>query len=97
MKDDLDGPRVGELFLAEVVGRGLGPLGRLHVEELDHPAHFSCAVGDRYAIERDGSLEATVTIESKGIIVQRHDGSRIRIEDGLTVKTGLDELVGWLA
>lgn len=89
-----DGPRLGELFLAEVVGRELGPLGRVAVAGLDRPTGFTCQAGDRYDVEVDGVVAATVAIDPGGVeltLVER--GSRIRFERGETVKAALDALV----
>ncbi len=93
MIDDLGGARLAELFIAEVVGRELGRLGGLVVSGIDHPARFTCAIGERYEVVRDGELLAQLAVEETGIVIELIDGPSIRIEDGMTVKTGLDELL----
>lgn len=94
MLDALDGPRLTELLLAEVVGRDLGPLGRLTVDGLDHPARFACSVGDRYDLLADGRPYASAHVTDDALVIAfESDGSRVRIEDGDAVKAGVDLLV----
>lgn len=98
MMGTIDGPRVAELLVAELVGRDLGPLARFDVTGIDHPARFTCAEGDRFAIAVDGTNVATLTVDAEGAEVRiRTTDSRFRVEAGSTVKPAIDELVQRLA
>lgn len=92
--DALDGPRLAELFLAEIVGRDLGPLGHLAVDGLEHPARFACEAGEAYTITSEGDPVATVTITAEAVIVDTlGEPQRLKITRGGEVKSTLDELL----
>ena len=86
-----DGPRIGELFLAEIVGRELGFLGRLSVDGIDHPSRFTSDLGDRYDVLADGAHFATVDIGDDAIDITL-DRRRIRVENEAAIKQAIDEL-----
>ncbi len=93
---DLDGPRLAELFIAELVGRNLGPLGSIDVEGVDHPA-VSIDGGERYLVTIDGDSLAAVRVAESAVHVERLPaGPTVRIEDGTAVKRGVDVLAEWV-
>lgn len=91
--DPIDGPRLGELFLAEIIGRSLGGLGTLSVDGLDHPARFTCAVGETYELVRDEEVLGRVFIETESARLEFDDGDvPITIDTGGAVKSAVDAL-----
>lgn len=93
IQDDLPGPRLGELLLAELVGRELGPLGSLTVAGLDHPAGFTCSAGETYRVLADGDEVAQVVVGEDAIVLTFEDDRRLRVERGASIKDALDVLV----
>lgn len=94
---DLDGPRLAELFLAELVGRSLGPLGAIDVEDVDRPV-VSVDPGERYLVTSGGDSLAVIRVDESAVHVERQPtGPTVRIEDGAAVKRGVDELAGWVS
>lgn len=95
--DDLDGPRIGELFLAEVVGREYASLGSLSVSDLSDPVTFSCEIGDTYDIIADDEKIAEVIVEETLIEIDVVGGGRIVVDGGGAIKPVLDELLELVA
>lgn len=94
---DLDGPRLGELLLGELVGRSLGTLESVSVSGVDHPAGGSCAVGERYDVTADGERLAMVAIDEAAVRIRREpDGPVLRVEDGARVKAAVDVIAAWV-
>lgn len=94
---DLSGDRIAELLLAEVVGRELGPLGRLSVGGLDAPAQFTCTVGESYDLIDGQTPLATLSVQEDAVIIVFCEGDeQIRIDDGPAIKPAIDELIGRL-
>lgn len=92
--DTLDGPRIAELFLAEIVGRDYGSLSELSATGLDDPVAFSCEVGERYEINRDGVTVAEVAIMPDAVEISGFDeGGLITIDGGSAIKPALEELL----
>lgn len=92
--DTLDGPRIAELFLAEIVGRDYGSLSELSVTGLDDPVSFSCEVGERYEINRDDEAVAEASILPDAVEISGFDeGGRITIDGGSAIKPALEELL----
>lgn len=90
--DDLAGPRIGELFLAEIVGRGTEGLDTFTVEGLDDPVAFSCECGQQYTITRNGTTIADVTITAETIEIGVVDEGTITVESGGEIQPAVDKL-----
>lgn len=94
----LSGPRIGELLLAEFVGRATGPLASFGVEDVADPATLACAAGETYVLRRDGEAVADVAIEPTCVLIDlRAADTLMRIETGAAVKNALDDVVRRLA
>lgn len=92
--DPLDGPRIAEVLLGELVGRSLGALAPLDVEDLDRPDGFACAVDESYTVTADGVPAATLVVHDAHVEVSLVEATRrLRIERGGSIKPALDELV----
>lgn len=94
---DLKGVRLAELLIAELVGRDAGPLESITVPGVSGPTGVTGEVGETYDIAIDDRVVAILTVQETAVRIDREPGGpTIRIEDGATVKAGVDAIAAWV-
>ncbi len=92
--DAMGSPRLAEVFLAELIGRDLGPFETIGVAGLEHPAGFTCEIGSTHEITESDEVVATLSVEETAVEIIGINGERqIRIDDGGSIKPALDALL----